>query len=226
MLLQVVPSVKLNFYSKLNPDVFRVLFPGRSPLLKNGSQHYFFLRHFSAHLTARAQLRSWLPHRCAPLLVQHPAPLHSFWSPSSWLAGRRLYLVETHFGERKDTQRRSAHVTAVTRELRNFPGFKPGNCEPTLAEAPRPEQPPPACGTQPHCGNCSRFYWGRRKSSQLDDACSFQQVSEAALKSLCSRTCGSAGQTEQFSASPLTAAPWSADLPTAAKREIARINHR
>lgn len=153
---------------------------------KNGSQHYFFLRHFSAHLTARAQLRSWLPHRCAPLLVQHPAPLHSFWSPSSWLAGRRLYLVETHCGERKNTQRRSAHVTAVTRELRNFPGFKPGNCRPTLAEAPRPERPPPACRTQPHCGNCSRFYWGRRKSSQLDDACSFREVSEAALKSLCS----------------------------------------
>lgn len=130
----------------------------------------------------RAQLRSWLPHRCAPLLVQHPAPLHSFWSPSSWLAGRRPYLAETHFGERKKTQRRSAHVTAVTRELRNFPGFKPGNCEPTLAEAPRPEQPPPACRTQPHCGNCSRFYWGRRKSSQLDDACSFQEVSEAAIE--------------------------------------------
>lgn len=64
--------------------------------------------------------RGRLPHRCVPPQARRPAPPRSFWSPSSWAAGRRPYLVETHFKKRKEKSRMSEDVSGGSGELMKF----------------------------------------------------------------------------------------------------------
>lgn len=133
----------------------------------------------------------------------------------------------------------SEHVSGGTRELMNFQKFKWGkpNTGLTLVEWHQPEQLPPACRVQPRCGNYSHFYCGNgEKKKKIPISWCHLRAADFRIntyhikclwrKFTLSCTCGSAAQTEQFCVCPLTVAPWSADLPTAAKRsKIQHINH-